>query len=148
MKNTYLILIQIICFNFVYAQRQDDLEFFYSPCNGCPSGVTNNLSTPLYTYGTRVPFGSQHVASDFGARDRPAVARDPKAPYDWHNGVDWGVLGRDADLGYAFYALQPNTNVEWIKNFGGYKVLATINGDRRFGFGHIFSGDFATRTGE
>lgn len=147
MKNTYLILIQIICFNFVYAQRQDDLEFFYSPCNE-RTGRVNALSDPLYTYGARQRFRNEHVASDFGARDRPAVARDPKAPYDWHNGVDWGVLVGDADLGYAFYALQPNTNVEWIRNFGGYKVLATINGDRRFGFGHIFSGIFAPRSGE
>ena len=147
MKNTYLILIQIICFNFVYAQRQDNLEFFYSPCNE-RTGRVNALSDPLYTYGARQRFRNQHVASDFGARDRPTRPRDPNTAYDWHNGVDWGVLGGDDDLGYAFYALQPNTSVEWIKNFGGYKVLATRCGDRRFGFGHIFSGYFAPRTGE
>lgn len=89
---------------------------------------------------------SNHISSDFGRRETSSGANMSR----WHKGIDITPEGGDGDLGYPIKSIVAG-RVKYIRNNNYYKyiIIEDENGNKNFGYGHIFRdnqstcGDFA-----
>lgn len=104
-------------------------------CENCSTDEGGDNLSINYIYSAPVPFQSEDVTSDFGAR---------YLGYDWHKGVDYRPLqyagnGDDAGRGTAILSASSG-KVHRINAVSGYKYIAIDGfGENDFGYGHIFN---------